>query len=157
MTLLEVLIAGSSGATLILASDVELAGRALTTLLEREHITHLCVTPTVMNTIGAPDLPHLEMVMFGGERLSAELIERWSPGRRVVNGYGPAEATMYTVATEPLIAAAQDVPIGYPIPGVDALVLDDYLETCAARRNRRVVSCRCRTGARVRRTPGVDR
>ena len=128
MTLLEVLIAGSSGATLILASDVELAGRALTTLLEREHITHLCVTPTVMNTIGAPDLPHLEMVMFGGERLSAELIERWSPGRRVVNGYGPAEATMYTVATEPLIAAAQDVPIGYPIPGVDALVLDDYLE-----------------------------
>ncbi|WP_245006083.1 non-ribosomal peptide synthetase [Rhodococcus globerulus] len=128
MTLLEVLIAGSSGATLVLASDAEFAGPALTDLLRREQITHLCITPTVMATVEDNDLPHLEMVMLGGERLTADIVERWSPGRRVVNGYGPAEATMYTVATEPLIANGRDIPIGYPVAGVDAFVLDNFLE-----------------------------
>ena len=129
MTLLEVLIAGSNGATLVLASDAEFAGPALTDLLRREQITHLCITPTVMATVEDNDLPHLEMVMLGGERLTADIVERWSPGRRVVNGYGPAEATMYTVATEPLIANGRDIPIGYPIAGVDAFVLDNFLES----------------------------
>ncbi|MGG7102287.1 amino acid adenylation domain-containing protein [Rhodococcus sp. 24CO] len=128
MTLLEVLIAGSSGATLVLASDAEFAGPALTDLLRREQITHLCITPTVMATVEDNNLPHLEMVMLGGERLTADIVERWSPGRRVVNGYGPAEATMYTVATEPLIANGRDIPIGYPVAGVDAFVLDNFLE-----------------------------
>ncbi|MCJ0902137.1 non-ribosomal peptide synthetase [Rhodococcus sp. ARC_M6] len=128
MTLLEVLVAGSSGATLVLASDAEFAGPALTELLRREQITHLCITPTAMATVDDTDLPHLEMLMLGGERLTADLVERWSPGRRLVNGYGPAEATMYSVATEPLGALRRDIPIGYPVPGVEAIVLDDFLE-----------------------------
>ncbi|XGU20455.1 AMP-binding protein [Rhodococcus sp. 3Y1] len=66
------------------------------------------------------------------------MAKRWQAGRRVINGYGPAESTMYSLATEPLSieplsieqlsADTHDGSIGYPLAGVDAVVLDDRLE-----------------------------
>ncbi|MFZ2178158.1 MAG: condensation domain-containing protein, partial [Rhodococcus sp. (in: high G+C Gram-positive bacteria)] len=126
MTLLEVLIAGASGATLVIASDTEFAGPALEHLLRRERVTHACITPTVLATLGDTALPDLAVLMVGGERLGSALVDRWAPGRRLVNGYGPAESTMYAVATEPL-SAGEPVTIGTPITGVAALVLDERL------------------------------
>ncbi|MCY4669286.1 MAG: condensation domain-containing protein, partial [Rhodococcus sp.] len=93
MTLLEVLIASASGATLVLAKNEELFGSGLASALRRERITHLCATPTVVASIGDPSLPDLSTVMFGGERLGGALAKRWQAGRRVINGYGPAEST----------------------------------------------------------------
>ncbi|MER2086144.1 amino acid adenylation domain-containing protein [Rhodococcus sp. (in: high G+C Gram-positive bacteria)] len=132
MTLLEVLVASASGATLVLAKNDELFGSALAAALGRERITHLCATPTVVASIGDPALPDLATVMFGGERLGGALAKRWQAGRRVINGYGPAESTMYSLATEPLSveqlsADTHDGSVGYPLAGVDALVLDDRL------------------------------
>ncbi len=133
MTLLEVLIASASGgATLVLAKNEELFGSGLASALRRERITHLCATPTVVASIGDPSLPDLSTVMFGGgERLGGALAKRWQAGRRVINGYGPAESTMYSLATEPLSieplsieqlsADTHDGSIGYPLAGgVDA-------------------------------------
>lgn len=133
MTLLEVLIASASGATLVLAKNEELFGSGLASALRRERITHLCATPTVVASIGDPSLPDLSTVMFGGERLGGALAKRWQAGRRVINGYGPAESTMYSLATEPLSIEqlsgdTHDGSIGYPLAGVDAVVLDDRLE-----------------------------
>ncbi|XGU20456.1 AMP-binding protein [Rhodococcus sp. 3Y1] len=59
MTLLEVLIASASGATLVLAKNEELFGSGLASALRRERITHLCATPTVVASIGDPSLPDL--------------------------------------------------------------------------------------------------
>ncbi|MCQ4120973.1 non-ribosomal peptide synthase/polyketide synthase [Rhodococcus tibetensis] len=126
MALLEILVAGASAATLVLASEAEFAGPELGALLERERITHACITPTALATIGARELPHLRMIMLGGERLGTELVDRWAPGRRMVNGYGPAEATMYAIASGPL-AQGGFVPIGEPVPGIEAVVLDQRL------------------------------
>ncbi|MFF1391175.1 amino acid adenylation domain-containing protein [Rhodococcus erythropolis] len=133
MTLLEVLIASASGATLVLAKDDQLFGSGLASALRRERITHLCATPTVVASIGDPSLPDLATVMFGGERLGGALAKRWQAGRRVINGYGPAESAMYSLATEPLSiehlsADTHDGSVGYPLAGVDAVVLDDRLE-----------------------------
>lgn len=133
MTLLEALIASASGATLVLAKDDQLFGSGLASALRRERITHLCATPTVVASIGDPSLPDLATVMFGGERLGGALAKRWQAGRRVINGYGPAESAMYSLATEPLSidhlsADTHDGSVGYPLAGVDAVVLDDRLE-----------------------------
>ncbi|MBC2892528.1 amino acid adenylation domain-containing protein [Rhodococcus wratislaviensis] len=126
MTLLEVLVAGASGATLVIASDAEYAGPALADLMERDHITHACMTPTILATLGERELPDLQMLMVGGERLGSELIHRWAPERRLYNAYGPAETTMYAVSTGPL-AVGQPASIGVPLHGVSAVVLDDRL------------------------------
>ncbi|WP_230989936.1 non-ribosomal peptide synthase/polyketide synthase [Rhodococcus oxybenzonivorans] len=126
MALLEILVAGASAATLVVASDAEFAGPALGDLLERERITHACITPTALATIGSRELPHLRMIMLGGERLGTALVDRWAPGRRMINGYGPAEATMYAIATGPL-RRGESVPIGEPVPGFEVVVLDERM------------------------------
>ncbi|MCZ4587507.1 amino acid adenylation domain-containing protein [Rhodococcus opacus] len=126
MTLLEVLVAGASGATLVIASDAEYAGPPLADLMERDRITHACMTPTILATLGERKLPDLQMLMVGGERLGSELANRWAAGRRLYNAYGPAETTMYTLSTGPLVVG-EPVTIGTPVHGVSAVVLDDRL------------------------------
>nr|WP_241032185.1 non-ribosomal peptide synthetase [Rhodococcus pseudokoreensis] len=126
MTLLEVLVAGASGATLVIASDAEYAGPPLADLMERDRITHACMTPTILATLGERDLPDLQVLMVGGERLGGELVNRWAVGRRLFNAYGPAETTMYAFSTGPLVVG-EPVSIGAPVHGVSALVLDARL------------------------------
>ncbi|MDF3303420.1 amino acid adenylation domain-containing protein [Rhodococcus sp. T2V] len=126
MTLLEVLVAGASGATLVIASDAEYAGPPLADLMERDRITHACMTPTILATLGERDLPDLQVLMVGGERLGSELVNRWAAGRRLYNAYGPAETTMYAFSTGPL-GVGDPVSIGAPVHGVSAVVLDDRL------------------------------
>ncbi|OUS88237.1 non-ribosomal peptide synthetase [Rhodococcus sp. NCIMB 12038] len=126
MTLLEVLVAGASGATLVIASDAEYAGPPLADLMERDRITHACMTPTILATLGERDLPALQVLMVGGERLGSELVNRWAAGRRLFNAYGPAETTMYAFSTGPLVVG-EPVSIGVPVHGVSAVVFDDRL------------------------------
>jgi len=78
---------------------------------------------------GVPPGLALRLVFFGGEAMSGEALRRWrrSPlgELRLLNGYGPTEgvitATILEVEGE---VAAGAVPIGLPLAGRTALVLD---------------------------------
>ncbi len=74
----------------------------------------------------------LREVWTGGEAVSARAIRKLrasQPGTQVVNGYGPTEAT--TFSTRFFVPAdgelPDNVPIGRPLDGVRAYVLDDQL------------------------------
>ncbi|RZJ77395.1 MAG: non-ribosomal peptide synthetase, partial [Brevundimonas sp.] len=73
--------------------------------------------------------PELRLVIVGGEALGAahvKLLERHAPNARLLNEYGPTEATIGAVAA---CVASEDAPfpIGRPYPGVAAWVLDEHL------------------------------
>lgn len=77
----------------------------------------------------------LRLLVAGGERLSARHVascHRWHPGLRLVNGYGPAEATI--LATLHPIGAddTEDVPIGLPVANTMVYLLDEGHEVVAA-------------------------
>ncbi|HWM94194.1 MAG TPA: AMP-binding protein, partial [Thermoanaerobaculia bacterium] len=75
--------------------------------------------------------PPLRLIVVGGEEVLAEPARQWLRSRLagipVLNGYGPTEAvitaTLHEVTLESLGAGAS-VPIGRPLPGRSALVLD---------------------------------
>ncbi|KAL7271990.1 NRPS [Rhizina undulata] len=53
------------------------------------------LTPTVAKLLEPADVPNLKVLAMTGEVLSSELIKAWTHGsRRVVNGYGPTEASV---------------------------------------------------------------
>ncbi|MDV8067784.1 amino acid adenylation domain-containing protein [Rhodococcus sp. IEGM 1366] len=124
--MLEQLWALGSGGRLVVAPPEVFGGEDLRELLVRERVSHVALTPTVLGTIDPSGLEDLSTVVVGGEVCSPELVARWAPGRVVVNTYGPAEATVQSNASVPLVVG-DPVTIGGPIRGVAEVVLDGWL------------------------------
>lgn len=102
-----------------------LVGLALRDFLLRNRITHLAVTPTVLATVPVMPLASLRCVIAAGEACPAALIERWAPGRRFFNAYGPTEATIYATAGE--CRAGGAVGIGTALANVTVRIVDEQL------------------------------
>ncbi|OBK50779.1 hypothetical protein A5655_24950 [Mycobacterium sp. 1081908.1] len=96
------------------------------TLLARERVDVLSQTPSAMQMLEPQRLGPVTLVM-GAERCTAELVERWAPGRVMINTYGPTEATMWACATAPLVADRGVPAIGSPAAGAAFFVLDGWL------------------------------
>ncbi|UGT58362.1 amino acid adenylation domain-containing protein [Nocardia asteroides] len=121
----EWLTAFHAGATLVIAPRETIGGAELYDLLRHEEITHTIITPAQLGTVDPTGLDKLSVVSTGGEAATAELVAKWQPGRRYLNGYGPTEATIST--TYSTLVSGGPVTIGAPIPGVSAFVLDGRL------------------------------
>ncbi|RSN59718.1 non-ribosomal peptide synthetase [Streptomyces sp. WAC 04229] len=117
-----------AGATLVLPDTASMPPRVtLGDALRRADITHLTVSPSVLAS--EDDLPDtLRTVLTGGEALPAALVDRWSPGRRVIQAYGPTETTICSTMSAPLAPGHDLVPLGGPIHNVRHYVLDAFLQ-----------------------------
>ncbi|MFF5483204.1 amino acid adenylation domain-containing protein [Streptomyces sp. NPDC012935] len=124
--LMDILMALPAGATVVLPPHGPLVGDALHRFLRERRITHSLLVPSVVATLDPEGLDDLRGLAVGGEASSAELVARWSPGRRLVNAYGPTETTVVATMSEPL---SGDVvpPIGSPLPHTRVYVLDGAL------------------------------
>ena len=45
-------------------------------------------------------------LLVGGEACPAEVVDRWAPGRVMINAYGPTETTIYVALSAPLTAGS---------------------------------------------------
>ncbi|GFG95660.1 amino acid adenylation domain-containing protein [Mycobacterium timonense] len=121
----ELLLAVGARGALVVAPPEVFAGEALTALLQEQRVNAAVMTPTLLSTLDRSRLDGLSTLIVGGEACADELVTAWAPGRRMFNGYGPTEATIWAT-TAPLLAG-QPVRIGTPLPGMRALVLDARL------------------------------
>ncbi|MCA2256681.1 AMP-binding protein, partial [Mycobacterium intracellulare] len=67
-----------------------------------------------------------------GEPCPAEVVDRWAPGRVMVNAYGPTETTMCVAISAPLTQGSGTPPIGAPVGGAALFVLDGWLHPVPA-------------------------
>ncbi len=75
--------------------------------------------------------PSVHFVVIGGEEARAADLRRWrlaAPrSQRLLNTYGPTEATVVATVADVTDDAGELVPIGRPVPNTSAYVLDDEL------------------------------
>ncbi|WP_085911253.1 MULTISPECIES: Pls/PosA family non-ribosomal peptide synthetase [Pseudonocardia] len=116
----------AAGATLVVGpTDSRRIGAELGEFLAGTGVTVLCCVPTLLATIPV-ELPALRTLLVGGEACPAGLVERWArPGRRMLNTYGPTEATV--TATWGELLPGRPVTIGVPVPTYSVVILDDAL------------------------------
>ncbi|OPF84591.1 non-ribosomal peptide synthetase [Streptomyces antioxidans] len=126
-SVLELCAALTSGATLVVPAPGPLAGEPLADVLAERRVTHALIPPAALASVPAQELPDFRCLIVGGDACPAELVERWAPGRRMVNAYGPTESTVAVSMSEPLAADAGAPPIGAPVPDTRAYVLDGSL------------------------------
>lgn len=130
----EIWLGFAAGATVVVMDDdTARLGPDLISWLQHERITVLCPPPTLLRTTSCEDpetaLPDLSLLYVGGEALPRDVADRWSVGRRLVNGYGPTECTV--TALRGRIRSGEPVTIGSPVRGLKARVLNESLEEVA--------------------------
>ena len=95
-------------------------------LLVREQVNVLTQTPSAVAALSPQGLESVALLL-GGEACPAEVVDRWAPGRVVINAYGPTEATVYASLSAPLSVGIDVVPIGAPVSTSALFVLDEWL------------------------------
>ncbi|MEM9354665.1 MAG: Pls/PosA family non-ribosomal peptide synthetase [Pseudomonadota bacterium] len=112
-----------AGATLVASpANVQLVGRALEEFLNDHNVTAMCCVPTLLATI-ENDVPSLRFLLVSGEACPQDLVSRWQRNhRRILNAYGPTEATVTATWTE--LQPGRKVTIGVPLPTYSIAILE---------------------------------
>ncbi|ORA05856.1 AMP-binding protein, partial [Mycobacterium arosiense] len=100
-------------------------------LLVAERVSVLTQTPSALAMLSPQGLETTAVVIVG-EAGSPEVVDRWAPGRVMVNAYGPTETTMCVAISAPLSVGAGVVPIGAPVAWAAFAVLDGWLRPVPA-------------------------
>ena len=134
---LEALLAWEIGACVCCPSSAE--ALLPTEFVRTRKITFWCLAPSraaFLSAVGALDrrlFPSLRQTVFAGEDLAVDLARTWgaaAPESRIDLLYGPAEVTVACTSYrwDPERSPAQSrngrLPLGRPLPGVEALVVD---------------------------------
>ncbi|WP_078600847.1 non-ribosomal peptide synthetase [Streptomyces violens] len=140
-TTFEVWGALTAGATLVvLPTVVDLAVDRWAALLQAEDITTLFLTTSLFHLVARtrPGALHtLRNLVVGGEQLDLAAVRAVlaaGPPQRLVNGYGPTEATVFATSfdcTDASLAGRDRIPIGRAIQQTTLHVLDEELRPVA--------------------------
>ncbi|WP_219536937.1 non-ribosomal peptide synthase/polyketide synthase, partial [Nonomuraea guangzhouensis] len=121
----EIIVTLAAGARLVICTSEQRSRPELVAALIRdEQVDVATLPPSLLGMLAPGDLPTLTTLISAGERLRPALAGAWSPHHRMINSYGPTEATV--CATNAVITG-EDTPIGPPIPNADVYVLDRHL------------------------------
>ncbi|MEV0329320.1 amino acid adenylation domain-containing protein [Micromonospora echinospora] len=132
----EIFLPLVTGGRVVVASAVSaLDGAGVLRLVRDAGVTHVQATPSGWRVLleaglgGAPDAvtPEPLVAVTGGEALPVTLArDLRARVDRLVNGYGPTEATIYATMAD-IPADPDEVTIGRPLPNTRAYLLDDDL------------------------------
>ena len=132
VSVVELIMALTTGAALVLLRDDQRSGTPLRDAIIKHTITHASLPPVVLPTLDeSGELPPLENLVVGSESCSGDLIGRWSVGRKLIHAYGPTETTVVSTMSSPL-SGNQPPPIGNPIWNTRVYVLDGRLQPAPA-------------------------
>ncbi|HYO52246.1 non-ribosomal peptide synthetase, partial [Archangium sp.] len=117
-----------NGGTLVFAPpEALLPGPEMARFIQGNGITHLVVATPVLAALPYEEDSPLRTLVVGGEACPAELVDRWEPGRRFIQQYGPTEASVATASMR-CEAGKGKPPFGKPYPNTRLYVLDRKLE-----------------------------
>ena len=113
-----------SGACLVIETKSNITTAAnIFKIMSARKITHIDIPPSLLNLLDINKAPQtLQTIIIGGERCSLETIKKWSAKYRLVNVYGPTEAT---ICTSMKLCSSDyiDASIGSPISNIEYTIL----------------------------------
>ncbi|MEU8820498.1 amino acid adenylation domain-containing protein [Actinoplanes sp. NPDC048796] len=129
VTVAELAVSLLRGATLVITPEADRLGAPFAAFVRERRITNFALPPAALGALPEGSLPAGVTVVTGADRCPPELVRRWTATHRMLNAYGPTEATVNSTYWE----CAPDGPvlIGRPDRNKSAYVLDAALQPVA--------------------------
>ncbi|KAH7356226.1 hypothetical protein BKA66DRAFT_428480 [Pyrenochaeta sp. MPI-SDFR-AT-0127] len=106
--------------------------RDLEAAINRLHVTHLSLTPTVAALVEPDNVPSVEFLVTAGEALTERVRRKWV-GRGLYQGYGPSETTNICTVKTSVTPTDLINNIGHAFDNTSAFVLDPDSDTVLPR------------------------
>ncbi|MEV0388729.1 amino acid adenylation domain-containing protein [Nonomuraea sp. NPDC050643] len=133
VSVLDMLTPLTTGGCVQLVPDEDRVDPArLQRFLEEHDVTWGFIPPALLPLVDPARLPYLKDVVTAGEPPGPEQVARWSAHARFHNWYGPTESTVCVVGGEFDGVWERPLPIGRPLRGCRAHILDEELNECPA-------------------------
>ena len=123
-----------NGSRLVVAPRGRPDPRRLGRLIAERGVTLLAISAGLLHELihsALPDLSGVRLIVSGGDVLSPKAVRELlnaHPSVRLLNSYGPTEATILATAYEVDDPDGEQVPIGRALPGYRLYVLDEASE-----------------------------
>lgn len=93
--------------------------------------TIVALPPTLAGILEPTDFPSLEILIVAGEPCHEKVIQKWKNKVRLLNFYGPTEATVWsTFFYHSSESGCPPSTIGKGIPGISTYVINEHNEIC---------------------------
>ncbi|SNY76253.1 non-ribosomal peptide synthase domain TIGR01720/amino acid adenylation domain-containing protein, partial [Paractinoplanes atraurantiacus] len=129
VTVAELAVSLLRGGTLVITPEADRLGAPFAAFVREQRITNFALPPAALGALPEGSLPPGVTVVTGADRCPPELVRRWTATHRMLNAYGPTEATVNSTYWE----CSPDGPvlIGRPDRNKSAYVLDAALKPVA--------------------------
>ncbi|KAF6826550.1 non-ribosomal peptide synthetase [Colletotrichum plurivorum] len=97
VSIIEIVNSLVLGACLCIPSEEDRLSN-LAAFVSRSQADWAFFTPSFARTLDPKDLPSLKTVVMGGEAMTPDIIQKWAGHVQLINGYGPCEGSVCTVA-----------------------------------------------------------
>lgn len=96
-SMLEIFGCLAAGGCLCIPSELDRMSN-LEAFIREHEVNWATLTPSASSLLKPSEVPSLKTLVLGGEPLTASVVDRWADNLCLINGYGPAECTIF-VAT----------------------------------------------------------
>jgi amino acid adenylation domain-containing protein len=117
VSILEIITSLISGACVCIPGDADRA-KGPAHCIQEFGITWAFLTPSLSKLMAPEMVPNLRFLVLGGEPLTRENVEIWSPHLQLANGYGPTECSIAATGNKRLTPKTDPANIGYPLGGL---------------------------------------
>ncbi|KAK8015924.1 Phenylalanine racemase (ATP-hydrolyzing) [Apiospora marii] len=117
VSVMEMLTALTVGACVCVPNE-RIKKRSVVDVINDFRITWAFLTPSVVKFIKPSDIPHLKMLVLGGEALTTQNIKTWAQHLTLINGYGPSECTIAATANRITNPDEDPANIGKALGGI---------------------------------------
>ncbi|BDU76001.1 hypothetical protein METESE_09590 [Mesoterricola sediminis] len=116
-----------TGATLYLAPEgIQTRADEMVEYLSEHAISLATLTPSVLGLLPERDLPALRTLVVMGDRPQRRMMDEWSRGRTLINGYGPTETTI-GASLAIYAPGTSESCIGRPLLNYQFYIIDEML------------------------------
>jgi amino acid adenylation domain-containing protein len=127
-SVLDLAVTLSGGGSLVVATAAQRTQPALLReLVASAGVRSASVVPSLLGVLDPDDFAGIGSLVIGAEAIEPGLAATWARDRRLINTYGPTEATVITAAARVDPGRAGAVPFGSPVANTKMFVLDGAL------------------------------